>query len=114
MVALGGLKRLRAHVAFGLNKHKRWTNHEVQSFSHSLSGLSRYGVILNRRQLQTLRKSSLPKVHINSAPWASPPWPVSAGGILELPWRGQLTWYAMEQLRVYVPTGATVTVVYAD
>ena len=41
-------------------------------------------------------------------------WPVSAGGILELPWRGQLTWYAMEQLRVYVPTGATVTVVYAD
>lgn len=45
-------------------------------------------------------------------------WPVSAGdatgGILELPWRGQLTWYAMDQLRVYVPSGATVTVVYAD
>ena len=41
-------------------------------------------------------------------------WLISAGGILELPWRGQLTWYAMDQLRVYVPTGATVTVVYAD
>lgn len=40
--------------------------------------------------------------------------PLSSGDGMMLPWRGRLTWYAMDQLRAYIPSGATLTVLYAD
>ncbi len=39
--------------------------------------------------------------------------PVDAGGAFMAPYRGNLQWYPLDGIRIYVPVGATVSVIYA-